>query len=327
MSCEKLNQVFDNINIDAKCVKYYTTTSSNFYDVELGNKTTINKFSSLIKDIELRIKSNGGLFFQVIPEQGIVKIQDLNKNINSIKFNDLIKLKKKNTFILGRDYHDNIIESDFCSHPHTLIAGTTGSGKSMALHHMICNAILDEKTDLFLSDSKNVEFNLYKNHNKVKFLASSYDENLYMLNYVSNIMEQRFKIMNLFQSNNHTKVYGLNPIFIIIDEIADLILQDKKQEFKNLLLKIAQKSRAAGIFIIAATQRPSADILSGPIKANFPARIALKTASAVDSKVILDQIGAENLKGKGDAIIKNDQYNFTRFKFSLIEPAKILKNI
>ena len=327
MSFEKLNQIFDNLKIDAKCVNHYTTSTSNFYDVELGNKTTINKFSSLIKDIELRIKSNGSLFFQVIPEKGIIKLQDLNNNFNNINFDNLIPIKKKDTFILGKDYHDNTIESDFSLHPHTLIAGATGSGKSMALHHIVCNALIDGNIDLYLSDSKNVEFNIYKKHNKVKFFASSYDENIHMLENISNMMEQRFHIMSLFNSNNYKKVYGIDPVFIIIDEMSDLILQDKDQKFKNLLLKIAQKSRAAGIFIVAATQRPSVDVLSGSIKANFPARIALKTASVMDSKVILDQPGAEILKGKGDAIIKNDQYVFTRFKFSFIDPVKILKNI
>lgn len=327
MSLEKLNQVFNNLKIDAKCVNHYTTSSSNFYDVELGNKTTINKFSSLIKDIELRIKANSGLFLQIVPGDGILKIQDVNKNINQFYFKDLTSLKEESNFILGKDYHDNMIQTDFKLHPHTLIAGATGSGKSMALHHIICNALMEKDSEVWLSDPKNVEFSIYKDVKNVKYFASSYQANLDMLEWLTTIMESRFNVLSWVRANSYKNMPGMGPIFVIIDELADLILQDESQVYTKSLLRLSQKCRAAGIFIVAATQRPSVDILSGPIKANFPARIALKTSSVIDSKVILDQSGAEILKGQGDAIIKNDQYNFTRFKFSFIEPIKFVNNI
>jgi S-DNA-T family DNA segregation ATPase FtsK/SpoIIIE len=178
-----------------------------------------------------------------------------------------------------------------------------------------------------LSDSKSIEFSFYKGHSKVQKIVSSFDENLYMLKNLISIMETRFNILKTYKEQTYKKVYNMSTILVVIDELADLILQDKNNEFKNSLLKLSQKCRAAGIFIVAATQRPSVDVLSGTIKANFPARIALKAASSIDSKVILDQPGAEFLKGRGDAIIKNDKYHFLRFRFPFIEPLKLLKNI
>lgn len=329
MSTELFNQVLKNLKLDAKCVNFYKTSSSNFYDIELGHKTTLNKFSSSVADIQFRLRTKNPLFVQILPEEGIIRVQDLKDSSDGFFFSDLInnsKIKEDN-FILGKDYYDNIIETNFTLHPHTLIAGATGSGKSVALHNIVCNALLQKNYEIYLSDAKGVEFEPYYDLPQVKMLVSTFDHTLRMMNIIHSEMEQRFKIIKCFGGSNYKDISGINPLLVVIDEISDLILQDKDNKFKEILLKISQKSRASGIFIVAATQRPSVDILSGPIKANFPARIALKTASVIDSKVILDHVGAESLKGKGDAIIKNDQYSYTRFKFPFIDPRKILPKL
>lgn len=329
MSLENLNFVFKNLSLDAKCVNYYTTSSSSFYDVELGNNITIEKFCSLNKELQFRIKSFSPLYFKVLPEQGVVRIQDLKKSKSSLKFEDTFKsFSNENiSIVLGQDYEENVLVTDFSQHPHTLIAGTTGSGKSNALHNIICNALLNKNVDLFLSDSKGVEFSIYHTCSKVKMVSQSFDENVYMLNVLSNLMEKRFEIMKVLKVSTYKKVSNFRPVLVVLDEISDLILQDSKKTFKNTLLKLSQKSRAAGIFIVAATQRPSVDVLSGVIKANFPARIALKTASPIDSKVILDDFGAETLQGNGDAIIKNHQYEHVRFRFPFVDPSKIVNKL
>lgn len=329
MSLENLNSVFKNLNLDAKCVNWYITQSSSFYDVELGNNITIEKFSSLDKELQFRIKSANPLFIKVLPENGIVRIQDLKKNQQKLNFEDVSSsLSNENiSIVLGKDYEDNVLVTDFSQHPHTLIAGTTGSGKSNALHNIICNALMNKTTELFLSDSKGVEFLPYHDLNKVKMISQSYEENVVMLSRLADLMESRFRIMKNLKVNSYKKIVGMNPVLVVLDEISDLILQDNKNTFKNFLLKICQKSRAAGIFIVAATQRPSVDVLSGVIKANFPARIALKTASVTDSKVILDELGAESLQGNGDALIKNHQYNSVRFRFPFIDPSEVIKKL
>ncbi len=195
------------------------------------------------------------------------------------------------------------------------------------MHNIICNLLKSNKSQLFLSDSKGVEFSFYKKFEKVKKIVTTYEENVDMLDFLNYTMESRFDVIKMYNCQKYDQVFKMDPILVVIDEIADLILQDKNDKFKKSLLSLSQKSRAAGIFIVAATQRPSVDVLSGTIKANFPARIALKTASSIDSKVILDQPGAELLKGKGDAIINNDKYHYIRFRFPFINPAEAVKDL
>lgn len=328
MSTDHINHVFSTLNLDAKCIKQFSTDSSTFYNVELGIACSLKKFSSQVKEIEFRLRSSSPLFLKVIPEDGIVQIQKINNNIESINFESMYeRIPGSLPVILGQDYHENLVHSDFSKHPHTLIAGTTGSGKSIALHNIICNALKNKNTELFLSDSKNVEFSIYKNRSEIVSISNSYEQNINMLEHIVSIMENRFNIINIYKKTSYNEVFGMKNILVVIDELSDLILQDKNNKFKNLLLKLTQKSRAAGIFIVAATQRPSVDVLSGTIKANFPARIALKTASIIDSKVILDQPGAELLKGQGDAIINNDKYSYLRFRFPFINPVSALKKI
>ena len=140
-------------------------------------------------------------------------------------------------------------------------------------------------------------------------------------------MDQRYLQL---QKYKHVHIRDWAPtaqIFVFIDEIVDLLLQDSSGELKSMLIYLTQKSRAAGIYFVAATQRPSADILSSVIKSNFPARIACKTASRVDSRIILDSGGAENLLGKGDAIVKNHQYSNQRFQFPNITPQEVIEKV
>lgn len=131
-------------------------------------------------------------------------------------------------------------------------------------------------------------------------------------------------VMSKLEKNN-LNINSLNYIILLIDEFADISLQDTSGKFYNLLCRFAQKSRAAGIHIVCATQRPSVNIINGAIKANFPARIAFKVATGVDSRVILDSSGAENLLGTGDAIINSSQFNMTRFQAANISTKKICK--
>lgn len=323
---ESINSVLNNLKLDATCINEYSTSSSIFYDLKLGYNCSVKKLSNHLKEIEFRLGASSPLFLKIIPEESCIRIQNLKNIQSNILFEKTYSSKSGILpIVLGSDYEDNILFSDFANHPHTLIAGTTGSGKSMALHNIICNALLNKNIKIYLSDSKGVEFSCYKSCKNVKSICSSYSENIDMISHIENEMNFRFHTMNYHNENDFTKLYGLDPLIVIIDELADLILQDSNNKFKKMLLSVAQKSRAAGIFLIAATQRPSVDVLSGVIKANFPARISLKTASVTDSKVILDQPGSEKLNGKGDAIIKNEKFNYVRFKFPFIDPKNILK--
>lgn len=196
--------------------------------------------------------------------------------------------------------------------------GTTGSGKTTLLHNIIANLLINNNYKLFLLDPKRIEFNLYSKLNNVN-VSYSLEDCIKTVALLNDIMESRFSML----LEDYTK--KLKPILLIVDEFGDLFLQDKTKEFINNLTKLAQKSRAAKIYMILATQRPSAKIIDGAIKANISARIACKTVSAMDSRIILDSSGAENLLGKGDAILKDSYRNLERFQIAYVSPQETLE--
>jgi S-DNA-T family DNA segregation ATPase FtsK/SpoIIIE len=155
---------------------------------------------------------------------------------------------------------------------------------------------------LYLIDPKLVELGIYKSKRRVGAVYSKYLDVVEFFKKLYKEMNMRYAYLSAKSLRTFHGVVGMYPIVVIADEIADLILQDKSKELEGLITSIAQKSRACGIFLVLATQRPSVNILTGTIKANFPARIALKTSSKIDSQVILDESGAENLLGRGDAL-------------------------
>lgn len=310
-----LQEVFHQLNLPAKVTNVTHNEFCTFYDVQLSNSLPYEKFLSQSKEIEFRLKSETPISFSQIP--GAIRIQIFNKEPEKIY---LEKIWKNNLpgflpIILGQDYFGNLVFTDISEHPHTLIAGTTGSGKSVANHNFIINCILREDVDLYLSDPKQIEFSIYQNHDAIKYLATSYKGTISMLDKLLIVMKARIDLLKKYQKNSIKEIPFIKKIVVVIDEISDLMLQDKSGNFKKMLLELAQKCRAVGIYLIISTQRPSAKIISGDIKANFLARIACKVASKIDSKIILDQSGAEDLLGKGDAIISNYELDQKRFKF------------
>jgi S-DNA-T family DNA segregation ATPase FtsK/SpoIIIE len=195
--------------------------------------------------------------------------------------------------------------------PHMLVGGTTGSGKSTVLHTMIAN-LIPHNCILHLMDTKNVEFAPYDCGFKNIKVFREYNQCLEQLKALTQEMEWRY---------NNLSVKDLPYHVLIIDEFADIIIQDETKEFQTTLCKLAQKSRAAKIHIILATQRPSANIINGSIKANFPTRLSCKVASALESKIVLDGKGAEKLNGHGDALIKSN--DCMRFQVAYTTPQEI----
>ena len=217
---------------------------------------------------------------------------------------------------IGSSVNGKDIIFDLAKNPHTLVAGTTGSGKSVLLHTIIGNTLSYYDVDTYIIDPKNIEFSSYKGMKNVQ-VYNTFDQAVQCLHTLHEIMETRYRIIlerklpvNFFLSEQ--KEYP--KIVLIIDEFADLIMQDNGKTLHKLVCRLANKSRAAGIFCILATQRPSVSVINGEIKANFSARISFKVSSQVDSRVILDASGADHLSGNGDAIIRNYKYNYQRFQ-------------
>lgn len=271
--------------------------------------------------------SSSTLLFQ-FPKKSF-DIIDFNQIINSKDFKDLNK-KYALPINLGVDIKGAPIFDDLSKMPHLLVGGTTGSGKSVGLNTFILSLIsskLPSELKLVLIDPKKIEFSIYNNQ---KYLycpvVTETNDAVNILNHLTTIMDERYELFsqNLCKNIKDYNQKSSKPmpyIVCIIDEFADLITTNPMVE--KDVIRLAQKARASGIHLILATQRPSVDIVTGVLKANFPTRLAYKVASNADSRTILDEPGAENLIGRGDCLYLSSKGELIRIHGAFIEDDKI----
>jgi S-DNA-T family DNA segregation ATPase FtsK/SpoIIIE len=329
------NKILQAFKIQAECVKINHHRHFAYYDVKLEPGVKVNVLTQYSKEIALALHSTTIPIIKLIPVEGIVRLQVTFGHPEILLLQDLFS--KGNVpagtlpFCLGETDEGNIFWTDMAKNPHMLIAGTTGSGKSVLLHNLIANASKAKNVKVFLVDTKKVEFGIYDNPKCKKLIsnvAKDYISATNTIEYLCDMMEARYSYMSsIGVSNIEACTHMLDKILVIIDEVADLIMMDKSEKFQNALIKLAAKSRAAGIYIVLATQRPSVDIITGAIKANFPARLACKVSSRVDSQVILDEQGAESLFGKGEALFKNPYHDLTRLQIAYVNPLDTIKTL
>jgi S-DNA-T family DNA segregation ATPase FtsK/SpoIIIE len=319
------NRVLEGLKIKAKCVSAARHRHLALYDLALEPGCRVRRIEMFAREIALGLKSKTNPIITSIPELGIVRLRVAYEDAAVLPFEDLYVEAEKPEGILpvllGETDQGEKLWVDLALHPHTLVAGGTGSGKSTALHTIIANAVRNGDVWLYLVDPKGgVEFGVYSD-NVATFLATTYDETIFMLQRLNAEMDRRYDM--LFRAglaSIEQQPNAFSKILVVIDEVADLMMYDSNKQnaqrgsFERLLIMLAQKSRAAGIYIVLATQRPSVDILKGSIKANFPARLSCRVSSAVDSKVILDRSGAESLLGRGDAILDSNVHDCSRFQ-------------
>jgi S-DNA-T family DNA segregation ATPase FtsK/SpoIIIE len=261
----------------------------------------------------------------------------MNRRPANVTFNNIAYgFDDKNIpLIIGPSHGGSSIICDLIEMPHLLIGGTTGSGKSVLLHSMLCGIIESKKNiKLALIDPKRVEFPYYKDIKQLMYpVATNCEQALNIMYDLIEEMNERFEILqnshtNLISEYNSISSKQMPYIVLVIDEFSDLA-QTAKKEFQEKICRLAAMSRAAGIHIIMATQRPSVNVVTGLIKANFPARISFMVPSLIDSRVILDTNGAQKLLGKGDGIIHTNGFNMVRFQGAFIttnEIKRICKN-
>lgn len=308
-----LNKVFEGFKINATCIGSRQHRHFSFYDVKLNYGCRISKIMRNSKEIAVAMRAKSDFIVKPIPEAGIIRLQTSYDDLHPLHFEPFYRQNEAPSgvlpLLLGESDEGEPLWLDMKDCPHLLVAGGSGSGKSTLLHTIISNIEQQEDIKLYLVDTKKIEFNKYKEKH---FLFTNYNDTISLLKFLYSQMETIYE--NLLTNIRPNRIKRV----LIIDEVSDLMLQqDKTKEFEMLLTKIAQKARAANIFIILATQRPSADIITGLIKANFPARVACKVSSKIDSRVILDMHGAENLNGKGDAIIRSSAHDYVRFQVAL----------
>lgn len=322
---EKLNSILDSFKISAVCRGFLEYKNACFYDIELKPGARVRDLEKYSTEFSLALKACSKPRINVLPENGIVRFEFLKSQGNKVKLLELgqeaIRPDGDLTCLMGETLEGRPLWMDLAKNPHMLVAGCTGSGKSTVLHTIIANLLLYPRIKIHLMDPKNIEFFQYEKAIKRVDVSYSYEECLAVLEKLNIEMDLRYRQIKDGVVNQK----NLPFIVLIIDEFADLRLQDLDNRFHKLLCRLAQKSRAARIHIVLATQRPSVNVVDGTIKANFPSRLSCKVSSGIDSRVVLDATGAEDLIGRGDSIINNSEYNYQRFQAAYTNAEEVVK--
>ena len=324
---ERIIEFYNNYNIDIDIIDIVESLSITSYCAKVDTtQTNINKIEKLVNDLSLYI-CHENVAFSINYEKGCV-IFEIPKTKRQIleynKIKDFQEDNKNGLFVnIGMTTDNKIKNINLCKMPHLLIAGTTGSGKSMLVNTLLLQLFQNyspAELQTILIDPKQVEFESYAEipHLKTKIIKTLADAKIQFNNIIEEI-EKRYTILKLnntknIENYNEKTIQKMPYILIVVDELADLLIQDNKSKLKidltgekrleDLICRVAQIGRAAGVHMILATQRPSSDVITGLIKANVPSRIALSTATATDSRIILDSKGAEKLTGNGDMLLK-----------------------
>lgn len=318
----KLNETLASFKIEAHIVNVTRGPSVTRYEVELEKGVRLNKLTTTADDIALSLGATGVRIAAIPGKSSVVGIEVPNKAVTTVSLRDVIdssefkQAKSKSSFAVGKDIGGNCIVGNIAKLPHMLIAGTTGSGKSVCMNSIIISLLYKASPDevkLIMVDPKMVELGIYNGipHLLIPVVTDP-KKAAGSLQWAVTEMLRRYKAMsdvgvrdlesyNSMIDTQQAEGSKLPQVVVIIDELADLMLVAAK-EVEESICRIAQMGRAAGIHLIIATQRPSADVITGLMKANIPSRIAFAVASAMESRIILDTPGAEKLVGKGDML-------------------------
>ncbi|MCI0529497.1 MAG: hypothetical protein L0Y56_18815, partial [Nitrospira sp.] len=293
------------------------------YEFDPAPGIRVSRIVNLADDLALGLKANSLRVVAPVPGESIVGIEIPNEVRQTVYLREIVgspeflKQRSRLTLALGKDISGRPFVTDLTWMPHLLIAGATGSGKSVCLNTLICSLLFkagSEEVKFIFMDPKRLELGIYVGlPHLLRPIITEAGEVLEALNGVIMEMENRYKLLaqrgvrNLAQYNalversKRREGKPLPYLVVVIDELADLMLVSSRRVEKPIV-RIAQMARAVGIHLIVATQRPSVNVVTGLIKANFPARIAFRAASQVDSRTILDSKGAESLIGNGDML-------------------------
>ncbi|MBR5452868.1 MAG: DNA translocase FtsK, partial [Clostridia bacterium] len=342
---QKILNKLSSLKVKASLVGYSIGPTITRYELAPGEGVRVNKISQLIDDISLELASDGVRIEAPIPGKAAVGIEVPNKNVSLVSFRELaedprfVKAASKITVCVGQNLTGGAEFMDIDDMPHVLIAGQTKSGKSVAINCMILSFLFRVSPDevkLILIDPKRVEFNIYsKLPHLVMPVIDEPTKAAAALSWAVKEMERRYDVMKEYDAR-YREEYLMKTasipdrdefpqIVIIIDELADLMLQVRDQ-VDPLINRLAAKARACGIHLLVGTQRPSADVLTGLIKANIPGRISFKVAEQVDARII-GAAGAEKLLGKGDMLYRPTGKATVRVQGAYVDGIEINKVI
>ena len=322
-NAERLSDTLQSFGIEAHIINVTRGPSVTRYELELQRGVKLSKVTNLADDIALALGASGVRIAAIPDKISVVGIEVPNRIVSVVMAREVIdspefaKHKSKVSFAVGKDIGGNRIIGDIGKLPHLLIAGTTGSGKSVCMNSLIISLLYKAKPEevkLIMIDPKMVELGIYNGipHLLIPVVTDP-KKAAGSLQWAVTEMMRRYRMMadagvrDLESYNKQARMSAddeLEPmpqIVVVIDELADLMLVAAK-EVEESICRIAQMGRASGIHLVIATQRPSADVITGLMKANIPSRIAFAVASAMESRIILDTAGAEKLVGKGDML-------------------------
>jgi len=320
---KKISDLLDKLRrfkIDGDVVRTYSGPVVTTFEFKPAPHIKVSKILTLQDDLAMALRAKTIRIQAPVPGKDVVGIEVPNKHIETIYLKEILQsdIYKNSssplTIALGKDIVGNPFVTDLKKLPHLLIAGTTGSGKSVGINAMLLSLLYRNSPDtlkLLMIDPKMLEFSIYNDipHLLTPVITKSKHAIVALSNMVAE-MERRYAILsqsktkNIENFNEKAKKLGMSPlpyIVVIIDELADLMMTSGK-EVEIYVSRLAQMARASGIHLLVATQRPSVDVVTGLIKANLPSRISFKVGQKIDSKVILDTGGADSLLGRGDML-------------------------
>jgi len=351
MNAGLLEKTLTEFGVPAKVVGYRVGPTVTQYAVEPGyierfgqddkQKVRISKISGLSKDLALALKAERLRIVAPVPGKSYVGVEVPNTEHMLVRLRPLLeseefaRINSPLAIPLGRGVSGEPVVSDLSTMPHLLIAGTTNSGKSICIAAITMSLVLNNHPDdlkLVMIDPKRVELKRFSGLPHLYGVVETEVERIMgVLRWATTEMENRYRLLETIRARNldsfNAKMVKagkpkLPRIVILIDELADLMLNSAEQT-QDQIVRLAQKARAIGIHLVVATQRPSVDVVTGVIKANFPTRIAFTVASQVDSRVILDQPGAETLLGKGDMLFMHPETGLQRSQGVMITDGEI----
>lgn len=336
-----LEDTLEDFGISAKVTEIERGPVITRYELEPAPGVKLNRIVALNDDIALTMKAQSVRIIAPIPGKGRVGVEVPNTQSNFVYLKEVLSSKEFQntrtalTLALGKDIAGKPIIADLDEMPHLLIAGTTGSGKTVCVNSLISSLLFKSspaELKFVMFDPKMVELAPFNGlpHLLCPVVTEAKKAAL-ALNWIVNEMEERYRLLAKASARNIESYNQLQEklpyIVVIIDEFADL-MSVMKSEIENAVTRLAQLSRAVGIHLILATQRPSVDVITGVIKANLPARISFKVASKVDSRTVLDMNGADKLLGKGDMLfLKPGESKLIRIQGSLVTDAEIIRTV
>lgn len=320
-----LKQTLDSFGVDAEVKNVSLGPSVTEYELHPAIGVKVSRIVNLADDLALALAAKGIRIQAPIPGKSLIGIEVPNKEVSTVAFRDVVEAQpahpnKPLEVPLGRNVTGEVVTMDLTKMPHLLIAGATGSGKSVAINGIITSMLMNARPDqvkLMLIDPKKVELSVYNGiPHLLTPVVSEPKKAARALHKVVAEMERRYELFSQF---GQRKISGYNAfvrkanaqddqarptlpyIVVVVDELADLMMT-VSNEVEDAIIRLAQMGRAAGVHMILATQRPSVDVITGLIKANVPSRIAFAVSSGIDSRTILDTNGAEKLLGRGDML-------------------------